>query len=63
MTKAKLVLLLLVFCPFFHFLQHHHALGPACIEIALRELFMHQVLMAINAGCALRFHLLVRGLG
>ena len=47
---------------FLLFLQHHFALHQAGIEVMLRDLLMHQVLMAIDASCAFRFHLLVRSL-
>ena len=42
---------------FLRLLQHHRALCFAGIEVALRNFFMHQVLVAIDAGGPLRFHL------
>src|SRR6266849_10582029 len=47
---------------FFFLLQHHLALRQAGSEVHLGDFLMHQVLMAIDAGGALRFHLLVRSL-
>ena len=60
--RDRLVLLILVFCFFLHFFQDHHTLDSTRIEIALRDLLVDQILMAVNAGGALGFHLLVRGL-
>jgi hypothetical protein len=55
--RARSVLLFLLF------LQHHHALRFTGIEVGLRNFLMHQVLVAIDAGGPLRFHLLVGGFG
>jgi hypothetical protein len=62
-TRDELVLLILVFCFFVHFFQDHDTLNSTRIEIALRDFLVDEILMAINAGGAFGFHLLVCGLG
>ena len=62
-TTKKVVTLLVVVCLLFHFLDHRLALRKACIQIMLRNLFMHQILVAIDASGSFALHFCVRSLG
>ena len=61
--KVATLLVLVVVCLLFHFLDHRLALCKACIQIMLGNLFMHQILVAIDASGPFALHFCMRSLG
>ncbi len=61
--KVVALLVLVVVCLLFHFLDHRLPLRDAGIQIMLGNLFMHQILVAINTGGAFALHLRMCCLG
>src|SRR6476660_5295612 len=61
--SSGLLLVLVIVLIFFFGFEDHLALLFALVHVGLGDFLVHQVLVAVNAGCALGFHLLVRSLG